>query len=307
MSNTPTLTVTFVRHGESMDNLRDVWAGWKDAPLSNHGMNQARAVGNALASTHFAAIYASPLKRAYSTAEAVYEKQPEPKPTFESTLLIREQHFGIAEGNKWVWNMVPNLSLEEHHARGLFPVMEGRDDKFPEGESLDDVAKRADQAIQDFVLSNVRKAAQEGKKGLHVALVSHGICISELVTALLTKDESGQHPGQKFRGMRNTAWTRITVDVKGSREGEPMELVDGELLPLKVSLTHFNEFSHLETVKRQKGGIGSSAHDPKQRDIRAYFSGGAVGVDTEEGRSESNVEDEAEVVFKGETPGISSL
>ena len=110
--------------------------------------------------------------------------------------------------------MVPNLSLEEHYARGLFPVMEGREDKFPEGESLNDVAERAEEAIRDLVLANVRKAAREGRKGSHIALVSHGICISELVTALLMKDESGQHPGQKFRGMRNTAWTRITVDVK---------------------------------------------------------------------------------------------
>lgn len=33
------ITVTCVRHGESTDNLRQVWAGWKDAPLSQHGMN----------------------------------------------------------------------------------------------------------------------------------------------------------------------------------------------------------------------------------------------------------------------------
>ncbi|KAI9458819.1 hypothetical protein F5148DRAFT_1219875 [Russula earlei] len=31
--------LTFIRHGESTDNLRSIWAGWKDAPLSNHGMN----------------------------------------------------------------------------------------------------------------------------------------------------------------------------------------------------------------------------------------------------------------------------
>ncbi|KAI0771423.1 histidine phosphatase superfamily, partial [Irpex lacteus] len=196
MTGLPTLTVTFVRHGESMDNLRDVWAGWKDSPLSNHGMsvNQARAVGDALASTHFTAIYASPLKRAYSTAEAIYEKQPEPKPIFESTPLIREQYFGVAEGKPWIWNMKPGLSLEEHYAQNLYPVLEGRSEKFPEGESLNDVAARAEVAIQQFVLANVWKAAREGKKGLHVALVSHGICISELVAALLTKDESGQHP-----------------------------------------------------------------------------------------------------------------
>lgn len=28
--------------------------------------------------------------------------------------------------------------------------------------------------------------------------------------------------------------------------------------------------------KRQKGGIGSAAYDPNQKDIRAFFGGGAV-------------------------------
>lgn len=51
--------------------------------------------------------------------------------------------------------------------------------------------------------------------------------------------------------------------------------------------------------KRQGGGIGSAAHDPKQKDIRAFFGGGKVGgagePELEEGRSASNAKDEAEV------------
>ena len=167
-----------------------------------------------MASTRFTAIYASTLKRAYSTAEAVFEKQPERKPLFESSPLLREQHFGIAEGKPWTYTMTSNLSLEEHYAQGVFPVTNGRGEGFPEGETLNDVAGRAEQAIQDFVLSNVRKAAEQGKKGLHIAIVSHGICISELVPLLMRKDESGQDPGRKYRGMHNTAWTRISVDVR---------------------------------------------------------------------------------------------
>ena len=50
---------------------------------------------------------------------------------------------------------------------------------------------------------------------------------------------------------------------------------------------------------RQKGGIGSAAHDPKQQDIRAFFGGGKpkgeTVTDVEEGRSESNARDEADV------------
>ena len=47
--------------------------------------------------------------------------------------------------------------------------------------------------------------------------------------------------------------------------------------------------------KRQPGGIGSAAYDPKQKDIRAFFSGAQVIAEHQhhEGRSESNVDDEA--------------
>ena len=49
--------------------------------------------------------------------------------------------------------------------------------------------------------------------------------------------------------------------------------------------------------KRQKGGIGSAAYDPKQKDIGAFFGGAAV-KSSEEGPSESNAEDEANVVIE---------
>ncbi|GJE98398.1 phosphoglycerate mutase-like protein [Phanerochaete sordida] len=291
----PTLTITFVRHGESLDNLRSVWAGWKDAPLSNHGMNQARAAGESLSSVHFAAIYASPLLRAFTTAQAIHDAQPEPKPPLTSSLLLREQHWGVAEGQPWTMTPDPKLGLEEQFARGIYPVLHERSQKFPDGESLEDVVKRAQQAVEELVMPHVWAAAREGKKNVHIAIVSHGIAISELIPVLVLKDERHEHPGHRWRGLLNTAWTRITVDVKGSKEGEPMSFADDSLPPLEVKVTDFNRSEHLDNVKRQKGGIGSSAYDPKQKDIRAFFGGGAVERQSEEGRSESNAQDEADV------------
>ena len=110
--------------------------------------------------------------------------------------------------------MQPGLSLEEHFARKLFPVLPSRAHKFPEGESLDDLAARAKQAVDDLLLPYVWSAARGGDHGLHVAIVSHGLCISELVPALLVRDQSGIHPGHRYRGLLNTAWTRVTVKVK---------------------------------------------------------------------------------------------
>lgn len=112
--------------------------------------------------TRYAAIYASPLKRAASTAQALYDAHSEPKPTFTKSLLIREQHFGIGEGKPWTFNgdeyvlhfafigsvlwfselsLSSNLTLEEQFARGIFPVLKGDDERFPGGESLNDLGR----------------------------------------------------------------------------------------------------------------------------------------------------------------------
>ncbi|OBZ71592.1 hypothetical protein A0H81_08444 [Grifola frondosa] len=302
MSSAPTLTVTFIRHGESTDNLQSLWAGWKDSPLSNHGMNASshlpKALGSSLSHIRFSAIHASPLKRALWTAQALHDAQSEPKPPFETSLLLREQHWGIAEGNPWIMHRIPDLTLEDHFAQGLYPVLHDRSQRFPEGESLNDLADRAKAAIEELVMPHVLRAAREGMKGIHIAVVSHGLCISELVPALLLKDASGVHPENKYRGLLNTAWTRVTVDVKSLKggTGEALEFVDDEP-PLAIRVTDFNRHDHLHGVARQKGGIGSAGYDPKQQDIRAFFGGGESKAKTEpeEGRSESNARDESDV------------
>ena len=186
-------------------------------------------MGKALADskTHFHAIHASPLQRAFLTAQAVRDAQPEPQPPLTTSLLLREQHWGIAEGQPWIMEMQPGLTREEHFARKLFPVPTTRAHKFPEGESLDDLAERAKQAVDELLLPYVWSAARGGDQGLHVAVVSHGLCISELVPALL--GHSRIQPDGHYRGLLNTAWARLTVKVKvGAVPGvtcRPSELI----------------------------------------------------------------------------------
>jgi len=211
-------------------------------------MNQAKALGISLSKTPFIAIHASPLKRALWTAEAIRDAQKEPQPPLTTSPLLREQHFGIAEGKPWIMEMESGVSLEKYYARGVYPVLPGRVQKFPEGESLDDLAKRAQQAINELAMPYVWQAARAGEKGIQVAIVSHGLCISELLPALLSKDASGVHPGHKYKGLLNTAWTRVTVNVKGSKEGRPLEFSDSNPPPLEIKVTDFNRHEHLERV-----------------------------------------------------------
>ncbi|KAI6130006.1 histidine phosphatase superfamily [Pisolithus thermaeus] len=286
------ITVTFIRHGESTDNLRSVWAGWSDSPLSNHGMNQARALGESFADTHLTIIYTSPLKRAHMTATALRDAQSEPKPTLVISPLLREQHFGAAEGRAWSIRQDPNRTLEEHFANDQYPVLYDRSQRFPGGESLDDLAARADEAVCQLVLPHTLQAARLGTQDVHIALVSHGLCISEMVAALVKRNHEGV-PDTSYRGLRNTAWARVTIQVKGERAGEAMGFNEDECPPLLVKVTDFNRHDHINSIKRQKGGIGRSAYDPKQQDIRNFFGGTAVKDPVEAlERSESNAADE---------------
>ncbi|KAL6304361.1 phosphoglycerate mutase-like protein, partial [Sparassis latifolia] len=291
-----------IRHGESTDNLRSVWAGWKDSPLSNHGKHshicpqQAKEMGKSLSHVRFAAIHTSPLKRALWTAEALRQVQSEPKPPLTTSLLLREQHWGIAEGKPWIMEFLPGVTLEQHYERGVYPVLHGRGQKFPEGESLDDLAARANVAIEEIIMPHIRAAARSGKKGIHVAIVSHGLCISEIILALLKRDGSGTVHERHYRGLLNTAWSRVTVDVDGAQDSEALEFSDEDTPILHMRVTEINRHEHLDNVeKRQKGGIGSSEYDPKQQDIRAFFGGGGTKAQPpEEGRSVSNARDEAD-------------
>lgn len=246
-----TTTVTFIRHGESEDNLKHVWAGWKDSPLSEFGRKQAQALGRSLSSTHITHYYASPLLRAHTTAQFVHHYQPLPKPSLQLSNNLREQYFGIAEGHPWTMEVPENLSQEELYQQKIFPALYGRHEKFPEGESLDDLALRAGVTIRECVLPHVQvsssleeeeKSKQEESASVHVAIISHGNCISELVSALLRLDPQANLDGNYF-GLLNAAWTRAEIRV---RDGHHSPIDPANPPPFQVRVTHVNQNEHLE-------------------------------------------------------------
>lgn len=140
------------------------------------------------------------------TGRAIHEAQPH-NPPFTLNPKLREQHWGVAEGHPWVLKAPEGKTLQELFAENIFPVLLSRKDKFPEGESLEDVAHRADEAIAECVLPHVRE------DGVHIAITSHGLCIGELIAALIRLDPEG-HRDRSYSGLLNTAWTRVTTSVQ---------------------------------------------------------------------------------------------
>ncbi|KAF9448042.1 phosphoglycerate mutase-like protein [Macrolepiota fuliginosa MF-IS2] len=237
------ITVTLIRHGESRDNPKGIWAGWRDAPLTDLGERQADVLGYAFASsTQFQYFYASDLSRAHSTALAVIKHHAKPKPPFTLSQNLREQHCGIAEGHRPApRHLLEDKAMEEWWEEGVFLETQERDEKFPGGESLNDLARRAEAAIRECILPHVFDKNQDG---IHIGLASHGTFLNEMICSLLRLDPDHDH-SKSYLGLLNTAWSRLTISVKHGCEG-PYELNSPP--PLRICLLAFNNYEHLGSL-----------------------------------------------------------
>lgn len=95
-----TVTVYFVRHGETYFNRFARLQGWSDTPLTNKGEAEAAAVGRALAKVQIDYLFASDLKRAADTARILIANHPQDnivEPT--QSPLFREVFYGSFEGH----------------------------------------------------------------------------------------------------------------------------------------------------------------------------------------------------------------
>jgi broad specificity phosphatase PhoE len=148
-------TIHLVRHGETDWNRDLRWQGHADPPINEWGRDQARALGDELAGTPFAAVYSSDLRRAVETAEIVAARLDLPVAV---EAALREIDVGSWEG----------LTLAEIEARSPEAVRrwdDGGEHGWEGGESHEQMAARVRAAIQ-------RIAAQH--RGEQVLVVSHG-------------------------------------------------------------------------------------------------------------------------------------
>jgi len=84
-----------VRHGETVDNARQIMQGQTQGQLNDEGIRQAQEVRDQLASEHFDAIVASDLRRSIQTATIIAEPHGLQVVT---TPLLRERDWGDFTG-----------------------------------------------------------------------------------------------------------------------------------------------------------------------------------------------------------------
>jgi len=150
-----------IRHGQSTANATGVWQGQLDYPLSDRGRDQARLAGRALANIPIHGLYASPLLRAFETAELLAR---EAKATVEAVPIdgLKERHGGLLE----VTTADARAAWDPDLMRKWASVPEEEGWTLVEAETDEEVLGRFEAAIAD--------AMYRHGPGERVIVVTHG-------------------------------------------------------------------------------------------------------------------------------------
>jgi broad specificity phosphatase PhoE len=204
------MRIILVRHGETSWNIGEKkFRGQKDIPLSDFGLKQAEATGNALQKEPIEVIYYSPLQRTEQTAKGLKKYQKQAK--FMPEKLLLDISFGAWEGRKHSEVFAENPEIEEywnHQPEKL---------TFPEGESWYRVFERV----------NLLFKRLEKEQHKIVALVTHRVVASIMLLYLLGLNMRHFWDFQ----LDNASITEITLEPNG--DYQIVKVNDTHHLPIK--------------------------------------------------------------------------
>ena len=147
-------TILLARHGETDWNREGRFQGWADPPLNATGRAQAVDLSVQLMAEELAAVYSSPLRRAYETAEVVAASRGLEPVTVDA---LREVDVGS-------WSGLSRAEIEqrfpEQYARWL-DYGQGWED----GETYEQMGDRVVGALQELA---------EARNGERILAVTHG-------------------------------------------------------------------------------------------------------------------------------------
>ena len=213
------LTITWIRHGESEWNARRIWQGHSESPLSVKGREQAKALGQRLlqANTSFDRVYSSDLGRALETAQIAL---PEAQIIIDPRL--REINFGAYEGRT-----LEQLGQQEQEEFRRWWASPYQTELSGGGESMTQLRQRIDAWRQDL------------EDDSHIAVFTHGGVIRDA----LWKETSPPSDGGWSFQVDNTSLTVIAYN----------EIGPGGAPPLRARILRVNDHAHLESLATTTG------------------------------------------------------
>ncbi|MBU6155885.1 MAG: 2,3-diphosphoglycerate-dependent phosphoglycerate mutase [Alphaproteobacteria bacterium] len=204
MSKRPQFDFAIIRHGQSEANRQNIFTGWRDSPLSDQGVSEARASGRLLKQEgfHFDIAFTSLQSRAIKTLWLVLEEMDLMWIPVRKHWELNERHYGALQGknkieavekfgaeqvNKWRRGYAvqpPFVALTDPD----YPKFDARyagvpEAMLPRGESLKDVSDR----VLPFWLSEILPLVRSGKR---VLVAAHGNSLRALLKHLERMSEA---------------------------------------------------------------------------------------------------------------------
>jgi len=148
------------RHGQSEFNLKKIFTGWKDAKLTELGVEQAKLLGELLKDKKIDLAYRSRLIRSEKTLEEVLKFHPECREIIVDDRMIERSYGDLAGQNH-------QKIIDEFGQEQFDKWHRGWNDRPPSGESFADVEIR----VQEFIDDLKNKYAG---KDIGIAISAHG-------------------------------------------------------------------------------------------------------------------------------------
>ena len=161
--------LVLLRHGQSLWNLENKFTGWKDVPLTQQGINEAKTAGELIYKHNiiFDNVFSSVLQRANKTAELAL-KEAQMLHLFKNNNLIYTRDKNLNERN--YGDLVGLNKTETAEKFGKEQVQIWRrsyDIPPPNGESLKDVVDR----VSPYFTNNIKPLIKDGK---NILIAAHG-------------------------------------------------------------------------------------------------------------------------------------
>ncbi|PWJ43855.1 2,3-bisphosphoglycerate-dependent phosphoglycerate mutase [Sediminitomix flava] len=193
-----------IRHGQSMWNIKNVFTGWVDVPLSANGISEAIEAGKQLADINFDVVYTSMQIRALETAMIALAQNNSDKTPILLHTEAKLKEWTTIYDDEMKKNMIPvhhNWHLNERY----YGELQGKNktktaEEFgeeqvhlwrrsydvppPNGESLEDTAKRTIPFFKESVIPEL-------KTDKNVLISAHGNSLRSIVMYIenLSKEE----------------------------------------------------------------------------------------------------------------------
>lgn len=162
--------LVLVRHGESTWNAKGIWTGLTDVGLTEKGLEEAKAAGEAIKDINFQVAFISPLKRSSETLEEIEKVLRVKLPRIQSAAITERDYGDYTGKNKW-------QVKEEIGDEAFLKLWRSWDYPVPNGESLKDVYSRVVPYYNETILPEL-------KKNKNVLVSAHGNSLRALVKFL---------------------------------------------------------------------------------------------------------------------------